>query len=468
MRTSVLALVAATLTSLLLAPSASAERAPCVVGQKAPKCQVWTAKVKHVDDGDTLKPQIFLGKKGKKWSERVSVRMIGLNAPELKDYSHSHRKGNCMGVEAAEALERLVGRRTFRLVALHGKSTTHGHRTRLRRTLQVKRGGKWIDPAEVLLEKGLALWLGNGKEWPWNASYSRLAQEAAAAGRGIWNPTACGKPGPSQDSPLSLKVKWDGNGTDTPNSEWVRIKNADTVNAVSLRGWTLRDSHLRGEKMNSGYQFPANAVVPAGGSIVVHAGRGSNTADTFYWGLHETPFGNATDDKRQIGDGAYLFDPDSEMRAFVQYPCRPPCADVLDNKVSLKARYLGLINEWITVTNTSSAPISLYEYEIENTPWFFEFGKGDVLAPGKSLTLWVRSPHAVPLGVPGQRVDVEPVPGLALPGLDDFSTSVFFRSWNYDNGMLADGGDVVVLRTPNGAPVKGACDNWGGKPCPTI
>ncbi len=465
MRISVLALAAAILTSLLLAPSASAERAPCVVGQKSPKCKVWTAKVKHVDDGDTLKPQIWLGRK---WSEKTSVRVIGLNAPELSDYTHKARKGNCMGVQAAEVFERLVARRKFRLVALRGSSKTHGKRARLRRTLQVKRGGRWIDPAMVLLEKGLALWLGNGKEWPWNATYSRLAQQAAARGVGIWNPTACRKPGPSQDSPLSLKVKWDGNGTDTPNSEWVRIKNGDPVNDVSLRGWTLRDSHLRGQKMKSGYQFPPSAVVPAGGAIVVRAGRGSNTGDTFYWGLTETPFGNATDDKRQIGDGAYLFDPDSEMRAFIQYPCRPPCADALDNKVSLKARYLGLEHEWVTITNSSSEWISLNEYEIENVPWFFEFGPRDVLAPGTSITLWVRSPHPVPVGVPGRRVEVQPSPGLSLPELMDFSTSVDFRSWNYDNGMFADGGDVVVLRNPNGAPVRGACDNWGGKRCPSV
>ena len=29
-----------------------------------------------------------------------------------------------------------------------------------------------------------------------------------------------------------------------------------------------------------------------------------------------------------------------------------------------------------------------------------------------------------------------------------------------------DDGDVVILRNPQGAPVAGACDNWGGFPCP--
>ena len=59
-----------------------------MVGQKAPKCKAWTAKVgASVDDGDTLKPQIWLGNK-KGWSEKTSVRVIGLNAPELSDYGH--------------------------------------------------------------------------------------------------------------------------------------------------------------------------------------------------------------------------------------------------------------------------------------------------------------------------------------------------------------------------------------------
>ena len=53
-----------------------------------------------------------------------------------------------------------------------------------------------------------------------------------------------------------------------------------------------------------------------------------------------------------------------------------------------------------------------------------------------------------------------------IPGLADFASTSEFLSWGYDKGMLNDGGDVVVLRNPMGAPVAGACDTWGGFPCP--
>ena len=39
-------------------------------------------------------------------------------------------------------------------------------------------------------------------------------------------------------------------------------------------------------------------------------------------------------------------------------------------KVDVKARYEGLEHEWVTITNTSSAPISLNGYELESVPWF--------------------------------------------------------------------------------------------------
>src|SRR5687768_13566872 len=221
--------------ALIAAPTASAAKVPCVVGTKGPKCKVWTAKVKFAADGDTFRPRI---KEGKKWTPRgqKTVRMTGIQAPELKSYSRvKGRYGNCMAVEAAETLGNLIRRSKVRLVAMKSRSATAGGRHRLRRTVQVKRGGKWIDPAMVLLEKGLALWLPNGSdEWAWNGVYGRIAEEAAARGVGIWNPNACTGGSASQAVPdtLRLKVKWDAEGTDsrkTANGEWVRIHNTDPV-----------------------------------------------------------------------------------------------------------------------------------------------------------------------------------------------------------------------------------------------
>jgi endonuclease YncB( thermonuclease family) len=452
---------------LLVAPgSAAAEDVPCVIDDPGgPTCQSLEARVKWAADGDTLRPQI---KRGGKWSAKQTVRVTGIQAPELYDYSRDSRRGECLAVEAAKTLDRLVHEHELRLVSM-SLSAGSGARGRLHSTFQVKQGGRWIDPATVLLEKGLVLWDPDGDEWLWNDLYSRLAEEAARRGVGLWNPVACGKPGPSPSSSLRLKVKWNGDGRDNiAISEWVRITNEDSQNPVPLAGWRLRDASTRldGEDGRRAYLFPAGATVPPGSSIVVRVGPGTDTPGVFHWGLSKPLFQNAGDGKPLSGDGAYLFDPDLEMRAFVQYPCRATCSDPLDNQVAIAARYIGVVHEWITITNLSSQWLSLHEYEIENVPWFYEFGPHDVLAPGKGITLWVRQPHDVPAEISGDKVLVTPQPGVALPGLTDFALTTSFLSWNYDGPMLADDGDVVVLRNPRGAPVAGTCFGWGGQPCP--
>ena len=464
MRIPLLAILAAVVTTLVLAPAASAKRIPCVLGQDSPTCLVWTAKVHLADDGDTVKAKIL---NGKTWSARERVRLTGIQAPELFNYSRKSRRGACLGVKATETLERMVRNSTVRLVAQKASSRSIGDtRIRLRRSIQVKRGGKWIDPAAELLKRGLALWFPNGQEWAWNGTYSRLAEEAAAKGVGIWNPVACGKPGPSESSPLSVKPKWDGEDKDRASGEWIRITNHDPVNAVPLAGWAIRDAHLRGDKHQPGYKFPASAEVPAGGSIVVNVGQGSDTATTFYWGFTEpeTIFENASNDSKQAGDGAYLFDPHSELRAFAQYPCRLSCPDPLADKVSVTARYQGLAHEWVTLTNTSPEPINLYQYELENSPWFYEFGPRDILLPGSSIVVWISTPHSVP-ATNGSRVTLAAVPGVfPFQGVQ----SDGFRSWNHSVALLNDGADVVVLRNPLGMPVPGACDAWGDALCPSV
>ena len=457
--------LAAVIAALTLAPAANAERVPCVLGQSGgPTCLSWTAKFHLADDGDTVKARIL---KGKKFGPKERVRLTGIQAPELFNYSRKHRVGACMGVEAAEVLQHLVHNTTGRLVAQKANSRSIGDtRVRLRRSLQIKRGGKWIDPAAEILKRGLALWFPNGQEWAWNGTYARLAEEAAAKGVGIWNPLACGKPGPSQESPLSIKPKWDGEDKDRASGEWIRITNHDPINSVSLAGWAVRDSHLRGDKHIPGYPFPSDAVIPPAGSIVVNVGRGTNTADTFYWGFSETEtiFENASEDAKQAGDGAYLFDPDGELRAYAQYPCRMACTEPLAGKIAVTARYMGLEHEWVTLTNTSAAPVNLYQYELENSPWFYEFGPRDVIQAGESIVVWINRPHEVPI-TNGSRVLTAAVPGVfPFQGVQADG----FRSWNHSEAILNDGADAVDLRNPLGMPVPGACDAWGGTTCPSV
>lgn len=57
-----------------------------------------------------------------------------------------------------------------------------------------------------------------------------------------------------------------------------------------------------------------------------------------------------------------------------------------------------------------------------------------------------------------------------LPGRVPFQTvqAGGFLSWNHTTALLNDGADVVVLRNPQGMPVRGACDAWGNAHCPRV
>ena len=111
---------------------------------------------------------------------------------------------------------------------------------------------------------------------------------------------------------MTVNPDADGNDGQNINGEWVRIRNTGT-RAVSLHRWWFRDSDLRR------YTFPASAVVPAGGSVTLHMGHGSDTRDTFYWGPRQPPLDNPSGDDRAMGDGGYLFDPRGNLRHWVIY-----------------------------------------------------------------------------------------------------------------------------------------------------
>lgn len=473
MRISLLGLLVAVCTALLVAPAADAKMAKCIGG--VGKCHVWNAKVGPVDDGDTVNVKVV---GTKKWQK---VRLNGVQAMELHVYKHNHRAGECDSVPATLRLAALLkaAKKNVRLYAMHKNSKAVGDRVRFRRTIAAKIGGRWTDVGAQLIKEGHALWIPSSEEWAWNGEYSKLAQQAAASHKNLWNPTHCGT-GPSPTSAIAMKLKWDAEDNDAQNvnGEWVRLTNLDPVNTISLKGWWLRDSYLRtdlhGPNKGRGFLFPSNAVIPPGGSIRIHAGHGSNTATDLYWGLNEAPFENATNDKKQVGDGSYLFDPKGNIRASVQYPCRfGNCTDPLAGKLKVSARYKGgvhpathQINEWVYIKNVSAAPVSLWQYDLESVPWFYEFGPADVIQPGKSIVVFVSSrPNRVP------PADGTPAP-LWVPvvaGLVPFQDTQpnGFRAWNNSHApLLADNKDVVTVRNPAGAPV--ACASWGGLGCPKI
>lgn len=368
-------LLAATALGLLCALPAAASAAvhgPCIAGTTGgPTCTIWTGKVVYVDDGDTVHVKVG--------SRTEHVRITGIQAMELTDYNQRARAGQCHAVEAADRLDQLVkmAHGQVRLAAQDVKSES---RHRPLRSVAVKRSGRWVDVGRTLMREGLVLWMPNKVEWAWNPSYGIYVEQAQAAHLGLWNTAACGD-GPDQAAPIKLWVNWKSDSSDVgdPDGEWVRIRNLDPVNPLPLGGWWLRDSGLRQ------YRFPDGTTIPPGQLLTLFVGGGFDDGLNLYWGL-ETPVFDNVDRDYQMGDGAYLFDPQGDMRAWMTYPCRTTCADPNANAFELVVKPRG--KEWVGVRNVSAAPVSLEGYRLTVGGHAYAFDASAVVAPGQLLKVY--------------------------------------------------------------------------------
>ena len=106
-----------------------------------------------------------------------------------------------------------------------------------------------------------------------------LAPVAATLAAALMVPISAG---PAQAaSPITISgVQYDSPGSDlggnrSLNAEWVRLTNHGS-RATALTGWTLRD------RANHVYRF-GTFKLGAGKSVVIHTGRGTNTAAHRYW-----------------------------------------------------------------------------------------------------------------------------------------------------------------------------------------
>ena len=276
-------------------------------------------KVVFVADGDTIDVDIA----GDGTSRPTRVRFIGIQTMELSTYSTTRTKlrGDCWGVEAARNLHSILKGKRVQLTSRRASSAS-GSNVRPRRHVAVMMGGQWVDTGALQVSAGLALPDLLPDEYTHNLDYMRRAQRAATAGVGMWgNSSRCGE-GPNQTEPLKVTVNWDAEGNDAANvnGEWVDIENLGSV-PVPLGGWWVRDAAYRGVKAH-GYTIPAGTQVEAGSTLRIHVGRGKNTTDRLYWGLGENIFANVTGGVQSMGDGAWLFDPKGDLRAWDMYPCR--------------------------------------------------------------------------------------------------------------------------------------------------
>jgi hypothetical protein len=222
------------------------------------------------------------------------------------------------------------------------------------------------------------------------------------------------------------------------NGEWVRVRNTHPTRTVSLEGWWLRDASLHLYDFPAQFTFPGGAVLGPGASLVVHVGAGADTATDLYWGETDPIFENVKGGTSHSGDGAYLFDPDGDLRAYAQYPCEIGCDEPLLWKVVIGVHPTA--PESITVANISAETVNLYEYEIENVPYFYEFRPTAFLQPGAATTVYVGA---------SSRLDAP-----------------FVKGWGLPSFILDNESDVVTLRNPIGAPF--ACVAWGGDSCPSV
>jgi endonuclease YncB( thermonuclease family) len=370
------------------------------------------ATVTSVNDGDTFDVRID----GDRSRRTYTVRLTGYNSTEETRYSNkpSERRGECTAVEATAQVDKLL-RLSHKRVRLAAQDPSSRSSYRLLRAASMNVNGSWVDLGKWQLERGLALPLLGEKEWAWNGVYSRMAADAAARGVGLWNPAQCGQ-GPSWGVPFKVWVNWDSKTTGSAdlNREWVKVKNLDPARVVSLGGWWVRSGGQRR------YHFPAGTTLAPGQTLTVYTTSGSNSFDRFFWGLSNNTFPNTTYDARQVGEGAYLFDPKTNLRAYEVYPCRVLCSDPLQGKIRVFAN-AGQSREFVSVSNTSSEPIDLEGYEISTRYRFYPFGPGSMLQPGETLRVYVN-------------------------GSPSGDTSLV-KHWGLGGNVLRLAGDSVVVKT---------------------
>jgi endonuclease YncB( thermonuclease family) len=398
-----------------------------VPGQPSARVHVWPARFVSINDGDTIDARI----QGRVYT----VRLSSVQAMEQHTYSSDpkRRTGECNAVEATARLEQLIHRSHGRL-RLSAQDPRSRADVRLRRSVAVRIHGRWRDAGQILIREGHALFMSGLVEDRWNRIYNEAEQRARLDGRGLWDPTHCGS-GPYQDVPLRLWVNWDPPGIDSQdvNGEYVRIRNQG-ARTVELGGWWVRDSLLRR------FTFPRGTRLEPGHTLTLHVGHGNSAGETFYWGLDGPAFENAyglsdPKDGRNRGDGAYLFDPQGDIRAAMVYPCLVACTD--PNVGALQVTAHPRRPESVFVRNVSGHPVDLYGYELALRGSSYDFGEWPALAPGQAL-----------------EVDVDGDPA---------GDTVLRRYWGLNRLMLPDAGGVVRVQTFDSVTL--ACDAWGSGSC---
>jgi endonuclease YncB( thermonuclease family) len=412
---------------VVAAPAGAVSRARCRGGHSGPKCFFWSAKVKAVNDGDTITVDID----GDHTGHEYKVRFSSIQAMEQTVYSKhpNRRRGECHALKTTSRIEGLIRRSHWR-VKLSSQNRHAMQDIRLRRSVWVKVQGRWTDLGSIEMEEGLTLWLPGVQEDAWNSTYDLLAQQARQKGIGLWNPTYCGA-GPQQDVPLRAWINWDPVGIDTHElgNEWVKIQNLSPTTTLSLKGWWLRTADY------PRYHIPKGTEIAPGQTLTIYTGRGTNTATSLHWGRRVPIFENPGD-RNRLGGGAYLFDPQGDLRLAELYPCLVACADPLDGAISLSVQPRSS-REWVDISNVSAGDVDLYGYQLIKPGYQYIFDPGSVLHAGERLRLY--------------------------GGGNPHNDTRLVRYWGIGHPMYADGGGNILLRNFRDKTL--TCDSWAGGHC---
>jgi micrococcal nuclease len=349
-----------------------------------------TGKVAEVLDGDTI--DVIEDGTG----TLLHVRLLGVNTPEVTGADNIHFPTDQCGGRPAEAqLERLLPRGTrVQLRSVNAASSNRGRALRYVFAYNPATSTYDIDVQSIIASSGLALWFTLDGEAAMSRPYRTLIDQAQAAGRGIWNPASCG-PVEQPAAQLSVLVSWDAPGVDQQNlnGEFVVVRNTGTT-AVDLSGWLLRDSSLTGW-----FYFPQGSVLPPGDYRVVHVGAGASTSHDLYMNAGVALFPNASVTSF-LGDGAYLLDRKTAMRAYDEYPCIASCTDPLQGHVIISrvnakssagtpARRAN--QEYVVIKNTGTTPALMDGYFLRRRTSTYPLLVNTVIPAGGTLTIRIGS-----------------------------------------------------------------------------
>jgi endonuclease YncB( thermonuclease family) len=367
----------------------------------------WSGTVIKVDDGDTFDIRLDNG--------RVqTVRVAGINTNETK------RDPNCWAHEARKRLGKLVLGKRVTLKARRADSMSGARQYR-----HVFKGKTNI--AERLLREGYGVPFLKKPEFDHLDRYVAAFYEAADAGRRIHRPEACGA-GPHAELDFFVNGDADGSDIQNPNGEYADIRNLGP-NTVSLAGWSMHDSAV------DYYEFPRSASIPPGGTLRVHAGSGKNTATSLYMGFNKQLY--------SITDGAFLLDPDGDMRAYETWPCDGLCGSgAVPRLVIDEVEADGPGNddedpnvEWVRIKNIGHQSVDLRDWSVISYPHVLYSETSRILHHGDTVTVFVGR---------GTNTNAK-------------------IHWGKDKSIFSKHDDMITLISPRGDIA--SCVAWGAKTC---